>query len=402
MERGNSGSPRLRRARRPSGSAPNPVPRESGCYRSVICAGVLALNIFPGFCYPFLASPPGGGIVGVLRGLASYWLAMGLMGIFVCCTLLAVQRLCVLLLSRRLFLRLSAWIQLTAFFIILAAYFLRPPLPSHITADNLGITSLLPSFWFYTLWLKWNGDGSTLLTPFTARALWSLALTAAIGGFGFALAFRRSVHRMLEQPDIAPADRSRPAAPIGRFLARRLLARPLDRAILLFTARTMFRSRQHRLVLAAYAGVGMAIALVYVKDLLYGYSGGLWDSLGINGEASRHWDQVNVPFLAGSLVLLCFAIVGARAAFVMPIALPANWIFAITAVHNLLLRHTKGALCAYGRPDLDRHSTRILHHLARRPGNGTRRPFDCGWSPVGRDLTIQISKNLVRLLLSAW
>ena len=269
-----------------------------------------------------------------MRGLTAYWLPMGLMALFVCCTVLAVQAVLVLLLSHRLFLRLSSWIQLAAFFIILAAYFLRPPLPSHLTAHNLGIASALPSFWFYALWLKWNGDTSPVLAPFAARALWGLASTAAIGVIGFAFAFQRSVRRIVEQPDIAPADRSRPAAPLGRFLAQLFLQRPLDRAIILFTARTMFRSRQHRLLLAAYGGVGMAIALVYIKDLLYGYSGGLWDSLGIDSAASSHWDQVNIPLLTGSFVLLCFAILGARAVFAMPIALPANWIFRITAIHS--------------------------------------------------------------------
>ena len=46
------------------------------------------------------------------------------------------------------------------------------------------------------------------------------------------------------------------------------------------------------------------------------------------------WNQVNGPFLVGSLVMLAFAVIGARAVFAMPIALPANWIFRITAVHS--------------------------------------------------------------------
>ena len=144
-------------------------------------AVILALNIFPGLLYPLVGPPAGAGVAGALRGLAAYWLSMGLMGLFVCCALLAVQALSVLLLSHRLFLRFSGWIQLAAFFLILAAYFLRPPLPSHLTAHNLGIASALPSFWFYTLWLKWNGDTSPVLAPFAARALWGLASAAAIG-----------------------------------------------------------------------------------------------------------------------------------------------------------------------------------------------------------------------------
>jgi hypothetical protein len=85
--------------------------------------------------------------------------------------------------------------------------------------------------------------------------------------------------------------------------------------------RTIARSRQHRLLLASYGGAGLAIALAYAKSLLYGYS-------------DEPWYQPNTPLLIGSLVLLSFMVIAARAAFALPIALQANWIFRITAVHR--------------------------------------------------------------------
>jgi hypothetical protein len=97
---------------------------------------------------------------------------------------------------------------------------------------------------------------------------------------------------------------------------------------MLFTARTIARSRQHRLLMAAYAGIGLAIALAYARDFLYG------SSSFEPAYRDLHWNQVNGPFLVGSLVLLFFAVIGARAVFAMPISLRANWIFRITAVHS--------------------------------------------------------------------
>ncbi len=95
------------------------------------------------------------------------------------------------------------------------------------------------------------------------------------------------------------------------------ISQPLEGAVFLFVARTIVRSRQHRFLLAVYGAIGLAFALAYGKS---GWRG--------------HWDGPNVPFLAATLILVFFSIVGVRATFILPFALPANWIFRITAVHS--------------------------------------------------------------------
>jgi hypothetical protein len=290
---------------------------------------IAAVNTFTGLCFPFLAVPPNAGLLGGLRSLGAHWLTMTAAGLFVCCSLLALQGLAAHLLSYRLLLRVSSFLQLAAFFVTLGVYFLKPTFTS-----AAGPLHWLPSFWFCGLLQVLNGASDPGFRTLALRALWGLLLVFSVAAATLALAYRRNIRRIIEQPDIAPADRSRPATRIGSFLAAKLLARPIERAIMLFTARTIARSRQHRLLLAAYGGIGLAIALAYVKDLVYYYAGGLWDSLGVNREASAHWNQANVPLLAGSLVLLYFLVIGARATFSMPIALPANWIFRVTAVHS--------------------------------------------------------------------
>ena len=105
------------------------------------------------------------------------------------------------------------------------------------------------------------------------------------------------------------------------FVVTRMLPKPLERAILLFTARTLVRSRQNRFLLAAYGGIGLAIALAYARSYVY-------------GDAEQSWNQPNVPFLVGGVVLLFFAVLGARAAFALPASLQSSWVFRITAVHR--------------------------------------------------------------------
>jgi hypothetical protein len=282
---------------------------------------VAAINIFTGLFYPFLVTPPQGS---ALRSFSAYWVTMTAAGLLVFCALLAVQGLAALLLRYRLFLRLSSFLQLAAFFLILGVYFLTPALatlPGLTASANRHLLAWLPSFWFLALFQELNGTTHLVFGPLAERAVWSLFAAISIAGATYPLAYYRNFRRIIEQPDIAPTDRSRRATRIGRFIAARYFSRSLESAIFLFMVRTIARSRQHRLLLAAYGGAGLAIALAYAKSLWYGYS-------------NERWYQLNQPLLIGSFVLLSFVVIGARAALALPIALPANWIFRITAVHR--------------------------------------------------------------------
>ena len=278
---------------------------------SALGVAIVALNIFTGLLFPFLAIPEGGGWMAALQAFAGYWLAMAAAGLFVCCGMLALQGLAAQLLPYRYFLRVSSFLQLAAFFGILAAYFLKPP----------GAVPWLPSSWFFGL--QQQLSGAVPFHPLAARALWMLLGVSAVAAITFLLAYGPSIRKIVEQPDILPGSRPRRAP----RLSYAILRRPVDRAIVLFTARTIARSRQHRLLLAAYGGIGLAIAFAYGRDLLYGPSDLYARRLG------THWNQLNVPLLMGGLVLLCFAVAGARAIFSLPVSLGSNWIFRLTAVH---------------------------------------------------------------------
>jgi predicted permease len=286
---------------------------------------VVALNLFTGLAYPLIVAPPEAGALGALRCLGAYWFVLMLSGALVWGGLLALQGLLALVLSYRVFLRLSGWMQLAAFFATVGMYFLKPPFRNHAAG------SWLPSYWFFALFQKLTGAAEPAFASLADRAIWSLAIVIATATGAFALCYARNMRRIIEQPEIAPADRSRPSAQLAAFCAARFLPRAIDRAILLFTARGMARSRHHRLMLAAYGGVGLAISMAYARDLLYS-TGSFFDPLGI--PTGSRWNVPNVPILAATLVLLFFAVVGARAVFTLPIALPANWIFRLTAVHS--------------------------------------------------------------------
>ena len=277
---------------------------------------IVAVNACTGLFFPTLGA--------AWRAPAAYWVTMAAAGLFVFSGFLAVQGIAAQLLSYRMFLRVSGVLQLGAFFAILSFYFLTPALatPRRLAApENQALLAWLPSYWFLGLFQELHGHADPLFGPLAARAVRNLSITATAAAAGYALAYFRQMRRIVEQPDIAPGDRTPSVAGVIARAASRLMRRPLDRAILLFTARTMTRSRQHRFLLAAFGGLGMAVAFAYAKEALYRRFG-------------SPWNQVTIGGLSAGLVLLTFAIVGLRAIFALPVAVRANWIFRVSAVHN--------------------------------------------------------------------
>ncbi len=287
-----------------------------------LALSVTAVNAFTGLAYPAVLSPAGG-FLGFLRSLAAYWIVMAAAGAFISAALLALQGIAAQVLTYRLFQRASSFLQIAAFFAILGVYFLKPPL-----ATVAGLTlpahrhwiEWLPTYWFLGLFQMLNGSMHPVFGPLAMRAIEALASAVGLAAITYVMAYQRGSRRIVEQPDIAPGDRSRAASGVALWLAARLLPKSIDRAIVLFTARTIARSRQHRLILAAYAGIALAIAMAYLKSYLYG--------------AARTWGDAEVSLLAPSVVMMVFAVIGARAVFALPISLPANWIFRVTAVHS--------------------------------------------------------------------
>jgi pimeloyl-ACP methyl ester carboxylesterase len=291
---------------------------------AAICSGVgvavVALNCFSGLSYPLLISPEGG----TARSVIAYWLCIAVSGLFVCCSILAIECMLALVLSRRLFLRVSGFVQLLAFLGMMALCFVKPPFPNAselAEPANQTLIELLPSFWFVGLLHHLNASGNE---SFASLAAWAGAGSVAalsIAVVTYPIAFAKSFRRVVEQPDIAPRKWLFFELHTVRVFRERLLGQPVRQALVLFVVRTLARSRQHRLILASYLGIGVALVLVYPADLLY------------HGD-TRDWREPNVPMLAASLIMLFLTIAGLRAAFALPVALPSNWIFRTTSVQR--------------------------------------------------------------------
>ena len=290
---------------------------------SLLAGAVLLINLFTSVGYSLIAANSNEGLA-ILRCFASYWLTMAGAAVFIACSILAIQGLAMQLLKYRDFLRVSSYLQLGIFFIVLTVFFLKPPLatPQGLSApENQGWIRWLPSFWFLGLFQELNGGANSLFEPLAVRAGLAIAISIAAALGVVASAYRWNLQRLLQEPEITPAVRFRPITTALDSALSRLHWTPLDRAVVAFIARTLARSRKHRLLLALYGGIGLAVALVFAVNL-------------IPNDGITHWTDPGPALVIGSIVVLFFGILGTRVAFTLPFALRSNWVFRTTAVES--------------------------------------------------------------------
>ncbi|MBV8903553.1 MAG: beta-lactamase family protein [Acidobacteriia bacterium] len=269
--------------------------------------GLPALSLAP------VKIPASGGFGGWLRLFATYWVTMIAAGAFVYCSVLGLQGLTAELLPRQWFLRVSSFLQMAVFCVLVSIYFLQPAIvgPNMFDVHSTGPPQWSPSYWFLGLFQQLNG--SPALGSYAARAWDGLAIAIGTSVSGYALCYFRSLGKIVEQPDILP----------GRHRELRLLefGNSFETALVHFSIRTLLRSRQHQVILAFYLGIGFGLTVFLLKSPVAREISSV--------SVMDSWHQVTVPMLAASIILTSFWIVGMRVVFSLPLELPANWIFRV-------------------------------------------------------------------------
>jgi hypothetical protein len=152
------------------------------------------------------------------------------------------------------------------------------------------------------------------MAPAAERAWLSLALALVVSATAFLLSYFRTIRKIVEAPDITPAVRGLSWLPP--------FSSPLDTAVTHFSIRTLLRSRQHRVILAFYLGIGFAVV-----------------TLGAASEHNRHVQNPASTLVTGmiaSVIMMCASVIGTRVVFAMPIDLRANWVFRITEIQPVV------------------------------------------------------------------
>ena len=291
---------------------------------------VLMLNVFSGLLWPLYFISPDVSF-GLLRSFAAYWITTLLAACLMFFFVLALQGIASQILPYQIFLRISTWIQMIGFCLFLGTYILEPSLesPSALAANPI-MLQYLPSYWLWGLFQHLSGLGGpsySIYNHLADRGWIALALTSGTAAVTWALSYRNSLRKIIEEPTIVTG--------LPRFRWPAILRDSLFVAIASFCLNTLMRSRFHRMILSFYLGAGLALVLVYINVLALQHPNG---SVPLNA--------VNPAYLGASLLIMLLAIAGVAILTGIPVGLKANWVFRMTRIHapDAYLRATRKAM----------------------------------------------------------
>jgi hypothetical protein len=155
-----------------------------------------------------------------------------------------------------------------------------------------------------------SGSLHPALEPFARRAWIGLFVAVCATAIAYAASYVRTLRKIVEEPDISPGFKHAWLPQFGRSFAG---------AIAQFSMRSLFRSRQHRMIFAFYMGFGLAFAILFLNA-----------PPEVSGPPSGNPGNLpSVPLLASTIVVMGSWVVGARVVFSLPLDLRANWIFRV-------------------------------------------------------------------------
>ena len=272
-------------------------------------AAVLLIAALPSLIFPALS----GGRwafqqslgVRVLAQATSFAAASG----FLFLALVALQGVLLNVLRGRAFASVTAWLQgwlVAAMLIMLVLSFSIQP----ATASRLlqpAIARWLPPVWFLGLEQSLSGDPDPGMQTLARRALNALAIALGLVLASYLASYRRHRALMMEGTAASGQSRSWPGVTFDW-----LVPNPRQQAVISFLARTLAGSGQHRMILMAYGGFGLAILLSGMIGL----------------DALVGSDRLAAAcFVYAHVILLVFLLIGLRHLFALPTELKANWIF---------------------------------------------------------------------------
>jgi hypothetical protein len=252
-------------------------------------------------------------VVAVVAGNAFIFLGM-----------MAVQGLLMNVLGWRSYRRVSPYVQLLLVALLLLMFFASVSASEQIQAGKQlsSFLRLLPPVWFLGLYQHDLGWRQPVFQQLTLQALYGLGAAALLAGACYLLSYKRSIS---DSPEYLEVGRDRRPGWLARILAlvmdRVLLRTPSERAAFHFIRQTTLRSRSHRVLVAAYAGVGLGL----VFQSLTGAA--------VTGNHSW-WQHPQGALLPVPLVLSVFLLLGLRYAFTVPAELRANWLFQLSATSD--------------------------------------------------------------------
>lgn len=291
-----------------------------GASATLLGIAVVALNFASSLSYALVLGRNS------VRFFLAWWLTMAASAALLYGAVLTVQGFAALLLPRRICLRASAILQLIAYMAVLVGYFLPGVVRwAQLAEPQNRWMAWSPSMWLLAIlqqlagslppsaaWLAWRG--------------WLVLLTVVAGAFAaLAMCYLRTMKKTIEEPDLVPGT--------GGLHWNLRPGGSLRTALVLFSLRSITRSRQHRVVLAFYWSIVFAFCIGWVRY-----------------EIGSAPEAIPMNFLVSTYMMMSFAVLGLRGVFSLPISLKANWVLQLTQLHPTAnyIAATRASLLLFG------------------------------------------------------
>lgn len=300
---------------------PLPLPLRA-IFTAKLCALVLFLVLFAvdvnglgAFLFPMAAAGAHEPLVHTLAQAAAHLASLLAASAFIFFFCVALQGVMLNVLSIRLFLRVSPYMQflLLSALLLLLLLFPRISMALHPWRHaNSAVLYLLPPMWFLGIYEVLLGSTDPVMHALAAVAWRGLGTVVLLTTATYWMSYRRQIRRTMESPENGAASPSRIGALAAKFAEVLVVRHPVEQAAFYFVVKTLARSRKHKLFLIGYAGLGFALVL---EGLI-----GVISARGFVFQPSP--EMLSVP-----LVLSFFLLSGMRVVFAVPAELRANWVF---------------------------------------------------------------------------
>jgi hypothetical protein len=257
---------------------------------------------------------------GLMRHLFAHAVAVSAGGVFTVAFFLVLQGLLIVAMGQRLARAASPLLQGVSVMLLLTVLILCPLFSMFmqpLLESNSAAVRYFPPFWFLGIYERlWAGP--EVLPVFDALArtgVWATVLMILLVIVTYPLAYRRRTRQLIEGSS-ASGRRRELWRPVNWLLHAGLVRAPRQRAIYHFINQTLLRTQRHRVYLAMYGGVGIALMIAGVI-VIRPHDGRI--SLGV----AEYGLRAAIPMLA------FWAIAGLRMALVSNVDQRGGWIFGI-------------------------------------------------------------------------
>jgi hypothetical protein len=285
----------------------------------------VAINFFSCIIVPYVYLLRDNRLNVIIPGFFAHAVAVVSGAIFMSLFFAALQGVLINLVTPQMFRRLSTWIQMIAMAVLVTVLLITPWVSTNIrplAESNSRVLDYIPLFWFLGIYEVLNPEGTLMPASYlwASRAVEAMALVTGLFALSYLVSYRRYSRKILE--GIESEVFTQPWHQRARAWALNLtvLRHPFQRASFYFIGRVFGRSAKHRLFIAMYGGIALAVTLSSVV-MLQG-SRDFVLAVSLNG------------LMEAPLILSFFIVSGLRATFNIPYELSANWMFQMTSARD--------------------------------------------------------------------